>query len=769
MGLFFRRPLVLFCTFFLVTSLIMIRVDFSVKLYLSLIIGAVIVILSIISFFLKNREAVLLTVILCLVSILFGIANSAFRMDLKEKKAEEWIGKRQIVADIREISYQSENSSVYVVDIERMSDREAGVKALLVLGFKCELSVGDRVVSTAEIMKMSDEAMGRSGYERTNDKDVLLTAVVYEPHDSQVYRFNRSLPLSQKLFCENGFHVVADEIKNALSVRADRLVGNEYGAIMNGLLLGDVSDVSTEVLRDFRRSGVSHLFAVSGLHISVLLGAAELVLRHFLVPKKARCVTVSGLALVLLILTGFSMSAFRSVLMLWMVYVAFAFSEESDAPTSLFLSIAIILLVFPYAVFELGMWMSFLATLGLVTVYVFIDSAIPRVKKGITVLKILMKTSRFILMVTVMTVLANMFLLPIQWGIFGEISAVSVLTNIILSPLNAVMLILSMLCLIFGNVPILGYAFCFCVKGVCAITVDIVRFFSKLNGATVSLKYSFVTPIVVLFCLALITVMTLKFKRKWLVSLPFVGFVAAFTVGIAIFNIVSPRSVTYYGENTQEIISITDRTELCVIDMSNGAYTRLDEVFEDAEKYGATDIDTIVFTDIGKRHISTVEKLFRSRIVGRIYIPAFAEKEMLEYAYELCAVADRCGVESFIYQNGEVISVGGTDILMLYGQTEEIFAVSAFIEGEHNILGYTDVRESENGNFSVINYMLAKCDTVLIGNNGVSEKRRELNTADNATVIYSSQKMSEAVRNTTSKDSVYVNPYDKLKIEFVFE
>lgn len=769
MGLFFRRPLVLFCTFFLITSLFMIRLDFSTKLYIAIAFCVVIAVLSTIRFFLKKIEAVLIAVILCLFTIFLGVVNCAFRIDLNTMNAEEWVGERRIIADVREISYQSENSSVYVVDIEQMSDREAGIKALLVLGFKSDLRVGDRFVSTAEIMKMSDEMMGRSGHERTNDKDILLTAVVYEPLDSEVYRFNRELPLMKKLFCENGFHVVTDEIKNIISVRARNFVGEEYGGVLNGVLLGDTSDVSTEIIRNFRRSGVSHLFAVSGLHISVLLGAAELFLRRILVPKKIRCVTVSVLALVLLVLTGFSMSALRSVLMLWMVYVSFTFSEDTDVPTSLFLSVTIILLIFPYAVYELGMWMSFLATLGLVTVYTLIDSAVPRVKKGVTVIKILMKISRFILMITVMTVLANMFLLPIQWGIFGEISAVSVPTNIILSPINALMLISSVLCLVLGNIPFLGYGLCIFVRGLSAITVNIVDFFSGLNGATISLKYSFVMPIVVVFCLSLIIVLTLKLKRKWLMSLPFVGFAAVFTAGVVIFNFIEPRSVTYYGENTQEIISITDGSELCVIDLSNGAYGRLDGVFEDAEKHGATDVDTIVFTDIGKRHLSTMDKIFRSRIVGRIYIPVFSEKNKLEYAYELCAIAERCGVESFLYQNGDVISVGETNLLMLYGQNEEKFAVSAFVEGEHTLVGYTDAYEGKNGNFLVIDYLLAKCDTVLVGNNGVPEQKRKLNTSSDATVIYSNPKIRERIRNSTNENNVYVSRYDKLKIEFVFK
>ena len=331
MGLFKRRPLCLFCTLFLISSVLMIHIEIDLKLLLAAVICTVILVLTVTRIILKRAGIAFLTVILCLLSILLGVVNFAFRIDLKAKSAEKFIGEKQITANITDVSYASSRSSVYVADIEQINGEPTSVKVMLVCGFKCELDVGDRVISKADIMKMTDVAMGRRGQQRNSDKDVLLAAVINEPDDGQIYRFDRELPFMTKLFSKNGYSVVMDEISDFLSIRSNTLVGEEHGTVMTAFLLGKTSDVSANILRDFRRSGVSHLFAVSGLHISVLLGAVELTLRRLLTPKYVRCGVISVLALVLLALTGFSMSALRAVIMLWIVYLAFVFSEETGA------------------------------------------------------------------------------------------------------------------------------------------------------------------------------------------------------------------------------------------------------------------------------------------------------------------------------------------------------------------------------------------------------------------------------------------------------
>lgn len=721
--------------------------------------------ISSIGFILKKTRSITLSVILCLFAILLSVTNSAFRIDRQRQKAEELVGNREISASVTDIEYISENSSAYTVRIEEVSGDEKEIKALLVCAFRCELDIGDKVFAYVEVMKMSDSAMGRKGVDITNDADTLLMAVIYQPDDGMVQRFNRELPLLHKLFSENGFSVAVDQIKDVLRERAYSFVGERTGAIMNGFLIGDTSDIPINVIRDFRRSGVSHLFAVSGMHISILLGAVDLVLRKLLAHKYVRCALISILAFILLIFTGFSMSAMRSVLMLWIVYIVFVFSEEADPPTTLFLSITIIILIFPYAVYELGMWMSFLATLGLVTLYPLIDEAIPKTKRSKKIFKGLLYIGRAALMVSIMTVISNLFLLPIQWGFFGEISAVAIPTNILLSPFNVFLLIMSVLCLTFGGIPFIGDAINISVRAVCGVTLKIVEIFSKADTATVSLEYAFVSPLVILFTVAMIIVLTVRFKRKWLISLPMVGFIISFSIGIVVFNTVSPRSLTYYGENTKEVITVTDRNDLCVVDMSNGAYEYLSSAFFDAVQYGATDVDTLVFTKINKGHISSMEYFFRRCIIRNVYIPVPEDPSQYENSYKLAKLAHDCGINAQLYESTDVFNVGETSILVMNTFENDFNSVSVFVEGEDNVFGYTDAFS----NPTRVNGFLSKCDAVLIGNNGIPDIKYSFDIFEKATLIYSSQEIASKARILSDEKKTYINQYDRIVIKFRFK
>ena len=765
MGLFKRRPLCFFCLLFLATSALIINISFNEKLLICLFIGGAILLFAAIGLIVKKARGGTLAVILCLLGILLSLFNSAFRIDRQKQKAGELVGSREISASVTDVEYISENSAAYTVRLEEISAEKTDIKALLVCAFGCELDVGDMVFAYAEIMNISDTAMGRSGADITNDKDTLLMAVIYEPSNGTVQRFNRELPLFSRLFVKNGFSVAVDQMKDVVRERTYSFVGEDTGAIVNGFLIGDTSDIPTSVIRDFRRTGVSHLFAVSGMHISILLGSVELVLRKLLAHKYIRCAVVSVLAFVLLLFTGFSISALRSVLMLWLVYLVFLFSEEADSPTTLFVSITLILLIFPYAVYELGMWMSFLATLGLVTIYPMIDEAIPKKTMGKPVLRPLFYIGRAALMVSIMTVISNVFLLPIQWGIFGEISAVAIPTNILLSPLNIFLLISSVICLAFGSIPLIGGAINMSVRAVCGIILKIVELFSSADTATVSLKYEFVTPLVMVFTVAMITVMTVRLRKKWLVAVPFAGFILSFSVGIIIFNLVTPRSLTYYGENNKEVITITDGSDLCVVDMSNGSYERLYTAFEDASQYGATDVDTFIFTTVSKGHISSMEYFFRSRIVRKIYIPVPEDISQYESSYKLAELARNCGVDAQLYESTDVFTVGETSVLVISEYDDGKNSVSVFVDGEENIFGYTDAFCKH----AAVNGLLAECDTVLIGNNGIPDKKYSFDVREKTTLIYSSKELAGMGRISSDAEKTFINPYDRVVIKFRFK
>ena len=103
---------------------------------------------------------------------------------------------------------------------------------------------------------------------------------------------------------------VNDHIENLLSDRAASMV--------NALLLGDKSGLSASVRRDFQTLGLSHLLAVSGMHLAVLFGSWSFLLIKLRIPLKARSLILFPLTLLFCALCSFSLSVMRAAIMLWM-------------------------------------------------------------------------------------------------------------------------------------------------------------------------------------------------------------------------------------------------------------------------------------------------------------------------------------------------------------------------------------------------------------------------------------------------------------------
>lgn len=765
MGIFRRRSLCFFCFLFAVASLLASGMYFNIKLVCLLVTGFFVIASIVLAIFLKKYRVSMIFVALCLLAVLASVVSTVIRVDLKEMRAKEYVGERTAVMNIISEEYSSDHISVYGVKIRQMGDESTNIKASLVFAFPTELSVGDRVYARAEIGDARDGVLGLSS-SRLGGKDVLLTAAIYDPDAVLIDAFDNDLPLYRQLFRRNGLYAVTHTVSSALKGYITRLFGESVGGVVNGFLLGDTSEISTEVIRDFRRTGVSHLLAVSGLHISILLGAVEILLRRLLVPKKARCVIVFVLSLLFLALTGFSASALRCVFMLWVAYVIFMLAEEPDPPTTLFVALVLILIAFPYSVYELGMWMSFLATLGLVTVLPAFQRAIPKIRRENFFVKKLYRAGRGILLVTAMTVISNMFLLPIQWYFFDEVSLVSIPTNVLLSPVTTVYMILSVVTLVVGGVPLVGALCVFLTEKLTGLILLTTSTFASFGAATVSLGYVFSDVLVVLFAVALTALLVIPLRRKWLVGLPLVGFTLVFGVCLAVFNASSPKAVTYYGSGTNETVALSDAQELCIIDMSSGSYGGFAEALSDASAYGATGADTIVFTRVGERHISSMDYFLRSTVVKRIYIPMpdGNDSDELERATELARLALSCGTQAELYSDVDVLTLDAICFRIRLTEGNGKKGIAVLVSTETETFCYADaVALSESDD---VRECAAKADTLIIGNKGLPEERLHFSVSDDTTLIFSSQDIMNICDITADKQRVYCNTLDYVKLKF---
>lgn len=209
--------------------------------------------------------------------------------------------------------------------------------------------------------------------------------------------------------------------------------------MMRALLLGDRSGIDDSFSTAVSDAGVAHVFAVSGMHLSFLVGAA-LYLAHG--RKRLSRMTIA-LVWLFAAIAGFPPSIVRAAVMQTAVLAAPLFGRESDSLTGLSGALILLLLWNPYAVADMGLQLSFLSVLGLLTVGAVLHQRLtlrlerlahwPRIPR-----RLLAAAGES----AVATVSAQLFTLPLTVLYFGRISAVSMLSNLLLLWLVSLMFLL---------------------------------------------------------------------------------------------------------------------------------------------------------------------------------------------------------------------------------------------------------------------------------------------------------------------------------------
>ncbi len=154
------------------------------------------------------------------------------------------------------------------------------------------------------------------------------------------------------------------EIRNALSERFYRLVEIEYGGLFDGILLGEKDNISKEINMLYRVNGISHILAISGLHISLIGMGVYKLLRRF----RMKFLPAGILSFVFVfsygIMTGMSFATMRAVVMFGIYLGSQITGRRNDMLTSLSVALIILAVGSPYRILDKGVWLSFCAMLG---------------------------------------------------------------------------------------------------------------------------------------------------------------------------------------------------------------------------------------------------------------------------------------------------------------------------------------------------------------------------------------------------------------------
>lgn len=150
-----------------------------------------------------------------------------------------------------------------------------------------------------------------------------------------------------------------------LSRRMDDLFGAGSG-LPKALLLGERTDIDEDTLADFRDAGIAHILAISGLHISLMMGIFLFCLRLARVPVKVQFWIILIVLIVYCRFLSFSASVIRASVMTCVLLFSRTHRRQRDSLTSLAAAFVLVLILRPLDLFSVGFQLSFLAVLGLI-------------------------------------------------------------------------------------------------------------------------------------------------------------------------------------------------------------------------------------------------------------------------------------------------------------------------------------------------------------------------------------------------------------------
>ena len=206
-------------------------------------------------------------------------------------------------------------------------------------------------------------------------------------------------------------------------------LGEENGALVSAMLLGEKSGVSKEDKNLYQRNGISHILAISGLHLSLLGMGVFKVLKILLADHKQASVIAILIMSLYCVFTGNSISTIRATIMFALSLLAGIFGRSYDSLSALGLSAILQLFWNPYVLYNSGFWLSFLAVIGVTFVA-------PGLQELLRVKSKLGKSLCVSLSASITT-------LPVLLSNYGTYPWYSVFLNLLILPVMSVLLFLT--------------------------------------------------------------------------------------------------------------------------------------------------------------------------------------------------------------------------------------------------------------------------------------------------------------------------------------
>ncbi|MDZ7805844.1 MAG: DNA internalization-related competence protein ComEC/Rec2 [Gracilimonas sp.] len=481
--------------------------------------------------------------------------------------------------------------------------------------------------------------------------------------------------------------------------------------IAKALLIGFKQDLDTQSKSAFARAGLSHIMAVSGLHVGFIIAPFWVIIPYFWTRKNGKAM---GLLLLVLILisyagiTGFSPSVSRASVMAFFLTYGKLYHKINNS-INLTAAAAITLLIYdPEQLFEIGFQLSFSAVLIILLILPVMQNLLPYWVR--------IQWYGKPLMVVIVSLVVQFGLYPLQVYYFGEISLVSPLANALFVPLLGIVVPLSLLALgITAVIPTLGFwinipSYYF-LEGMREFVMMAASWNWAWTTASLNNPFFFVFWLILIFTIATWHLASLRWKM--------LNTVLAAACILVSWNLsqelqIAKLTVTYFdvGQGDAALLE-TPTGKNILIDAgvwSPGYNSGRGVILPHLRSGGIDKLDAIVLSHPHSDHIGGIVDLINEIEIGTIYNSGYDYDSELYKNYLETAAQKGIPIESL--KEGDTLNIDPAMVILVLGPDGKIHNSDA---NEHSV---------------ILNVIYGESEFLFTGDAGTHQEKRVLSKYD---------------------------------------
>lgn len=469
-----------------------------------------------------------------------------------------------------------------------------------------------------------------------------------------------------------------------------KLLGEKNGATASAMVLGRKKGMDSEVKALYQGAGISHLLAISGLHLSLIGAGLFGLLKKVRLPVALSAGISTWILIVYAQLTGMGISIRRALVMFLLLLAAGLLKRTPDLPTSLAVAALLLLVPKPQRILDAGFQLSFSAVLGIAGMIPVLqdgwEDAAPslRVTDGVAgwnlVRTAIARACRFLRKNILAGLGITMTMLPFLLIHFYEWSPWSVLLNLAVIPLMGILLpcliglqLVARLTALAHCLELPQHLLCAAIEAIFSCYEQLCRFTMALPGSILHTGYP-TWQALAAYTIGLIALAVSGKKLR-----PHLRLAAAVCLmGIFLIRLPGELNVTMLDVGQGECVGIETREHhVYLVDAGSTSKKKTGQyqIIPWLKYIGTRSMEGIFITHWDEDHISAVGELLEwsksSRVkIRRIFLPDVALKD--EVLETLLQQIEEANVSVEYLSAGEHMTDGALQISCLHPYAKKV-------------------------------------------------------------------------------------------------